>query len=188
MDRYATTHLALVVDRSGSMERDALRAVGAGITALCARGGRYDRLTLISYAEDVTTHCRAAVLTSTLLTELCALLADLPCRGATDLAAGWVAGCQALLDPDDPPTYTHLLLLTDGYTNSGLATPAELTQRVRELRRLGVHTSTCGIGYEYDGGLLAAIARAGDGRFHPALTPAPGFFFAVARGARDNTA
>jgi Ca-activated chloride channel family protein len=154
------------------MERASLQAIGAAISRICRQPTSCRMFTLISFAEDVVEHLHAKPLTPDVAARACDILATLLCSGGTDLVSGWLGGCKALMADTPSPADNHLLLLTDGYINAGLASPGEITQRVSELRRLGITTSTCGIGNDFDQDLLQAMALLGGGRFLSAKTPA----------------
>jgi hypothetical protein len=60
----------------------------------------------------------------------------------------------------------RIVLFTDGAANLGNADPARLAERVKNLRQQGVSFDVAGVGAsELNDGLLAELARHGDGRY-----------------------
>src|SRR5262249_40391782 len=86
-------------------------------------------------------------------------------RGTTDLAGGWLTGCQEIAEHLDAEQITRCLLVTDGLANRGITDPATLCTHAAELRARGITTSTFGIGHDFDEVRLSAMAEAGGGTF-----------------------
>jgi Ca-activated chloride channel family protein len=164
-------HLALVLDVSGSMSGGRLRAARTAAAQVVASLGDGDRVSLVSFATDVVLHADAALLDADGRARVGAAIAGLATRGATDLAAGWLAGCEAVarrLAEVGDAERSHVVVLSDGRANEGIVDPGELARHAGELRERGVRTSTVGIGSGYSPAQLLAIAEAGGGRMHDA--------------------
>ncbi len=88
-------------------------------------------------------------------------------RGATDLGAGWLRGCEQVathLVRED--NVSRCLLLTDGLANRGIQDRGELAVHAAELYSRGVATSTFGVGSDFDERLLRDMAHEGGGNFY----------------------
>lgn len=167
-------NLALVVDASGSMAGAPLRAACEGAASVIERLGEQDHLSLVSFASDVVVHLSAVRLDAAGKALAKAALRELDTRGSTDLAAGWLAGCEAVATRQAfvaAAERNHVVVLSDGHANQGIVDPVQLAKHAGELRARGVLTSTVGIGTGYSPVQLQAISEAGGGRMHDAERP-----------------
>lgn len=161
----APVNLALVIDRSGSMQGDKLRFVQqAAAHALDLLDDR-DRVALVVYDDQVDLLAASAPVTPQRRQQLKEQIAAIRPGGLTDLGGGWLEGCRAIADQPSS-AITRALLLTDGLANRGITDGEELTHHARELRMRGVSTSTLGVGLDFNEHLLEALAEQGGGRFY----------------------
>ena len=65
-----------------------------------------------------------------------------------------------------PNSVNRVLLLTDGLANVGITSKDALTFHARQLTARGVHTSTFGVGVDYDHELLEDMANDGGGHYY----------------------
>lgn len=167
-------NLALVVDASGSMAGAPLQAACEGAARVIERLGEQDHLSLVSFATDVVVHLSAVRLDAAGKALATAALRELRTRGSTDLAAGWLAGCEAVATRQAfvaTAERNHVVVLSDGHANQGIVDPEQLALHAGELRARGVLTSTVGIGTGYSPVQLQVISEAGGGRMHDAERP-----------------
>lgn len=163
-------NLGLVIDASGSMEGeplDAARAAARGVVDLLRDG---DRITLVSFADDVIVHADAVRADGKGRAAAIAAIDKLTTRGCTDLGAGWLEGCErvARAMASLPGGQHRVIVLSDGHANRGVIDPEQLGLHAAELRRRGLYTSAVGIGDGYSPSQLQAIAEQGGGRLHDA--------------------
>lgn len=167
-------NLGLVIDASGSMQGPPLAAAKQATLDVVSALSETDHMSLVSFASDVVRHASATRLTDRGRKSLELELRSLACRGSTNLAAGWLDGCQAVAERQATCGVierSHVVLLSDGHANEGLVDPMALANHARELRDRGIITSTVGIGTGYSPVQLQAIAEAGGGRMHDAELP-----------------
>jgi Ca-activated chloride channel family protein len=159
-------NVALVLDRSGSMagEKIAL-ARGAAREAIDLLRSD-DRFAVVVYDDVVDLVAESASATAEARRQAHDALARTDARGATDLAGGWLRGCEQVGLSLREVTIGRCLLLTDGLANRGITDPAELFRHAEELRARGVSTSTFGVGADFDERLLKGIAERSGGRFY----------------------
>jgi Ca-activated chloride channel homolog len=154
-------HLALVIDRSGSMSGQPLaeakrcaRFVVDGLApgdkaAVIAYDSDVQRLTPLLGMEDRETLRRA--------------IDGIHEGGTTNLHGGWLAGAETLAPHTDARTLSRVILLSDGNANVGLSDSGAICPQVRELAEAGVTTSTYGLGVHFNEELMTAMADAGRG-------------------------
>ena len=164
--------LALVLDRSGSMAGDKWPRAVAAARAAIARLRPGDRVAVVVYDDQVDTVLPSRPAGPETRQRFDAAIAAIGPRGTTDLGAGWLTGCGLIGHPSEEPRLRRCLLLTDGLANVGITDPAELAGHARELRALGVTTSTFGVGDDYHEHLLGTLADAAGGAFYDIATAA----------------
>jgi Ca-activated chloride channel family protein len=168
-------HLALVLDRSGSMAGPKLDVVRECAAFLVRRLAPTDELALVTYDGEIDLVAPLApVDQASLLPRIQAIGSG----GQTNLSGGWLKGVEELrrASGDGP---RKVLLLTDGLANVGVTEPAALvTMAKTTVEGVNVGTTTIGFGADFSEDLLTAMADAGRGNAHFAETPdaAPGIF------------
>jgi Ca-activated chloride channel family protein len=136
-----------------------------------------DRFALVVYDAEVDVLVESTPATPEARRAALERLARIGPRGATDLAGGWMRGCEQVAlgigalargaEPAiDEPAISRCLLLTDGLANHGLTDRDQLIGHAAALRERGVQTSTFGVGEDFDEVLLAGMADAGGGHFY----------------------
>ena len=155
-------NLALVLDRSGSMDgrplEEAKRCAGYIVDQLESR----DRLALLTYDNRVD-----VVVPSTLVSDKAQLkraIDSIYSGGCTALFDGWQAGAQQGQEFAAEKNLTRVLLLSDGCANVGPTEPGEIVPEVSAALARGVSTSTYGLGHHFNEELMVEIAGAGGGQ------------------------
>jgi Ca-activated chloride channel family protein len=175
-----TAHVALVLDRSGSMAGRkidmAKKAVEHAVRLLNDR----DRLALVCYDNEIDTLLSATQATAEAKTLALSRLRATDARGSTDLCGGWLKGASEIgaPAPGNSATVTRVLLLSDGLANHGEKDPDALARHAADLRARGITTSTFGLGADFDERLMSRLATDGGGHFYFIEQPAqiPDFF------------
>jgi Ca-activated chloride channel family protein len=163
-------NIALVIDSSGSMSGGKLAAAQMAAIGLLERLSPKDRVSVVSFAEDVVVHIDGMAVGPETLPQIRAAISGIRTRGPTFLSGGYFAGveCAASIAAEDPTMTPRVLLLSDGRANKGLTDPDHFFEHVGQLRERGVLTSALGIGNGYDEHFLRGIAEHGGGRLHDA--------------------
>jgi Ca-activated chloride channel family protein len=163
-------NIALVIDASSSMEGGKLAAAQMAAIGLVERLCADDRISVVSFANDVVVHIDGMDAGPDNLPRIRSEISSMRPRGRTFLSGGYFAGveCAASVVADDPTMTPRVLLLSDGKANLGMTDPNELFEHVGQLRQRGVLTSTLGVGDGYDEHLLRGMAEHGGGRLHDA--------------------
>jgi Ca-activated chloride channel homolog len=162
----APVHVAVVLDRSGSMAGRKLELARRGVEAALRRLGAGDRFSLVVYDGVVDVLVPSQPATPEALARAVALLNQVEARGSTALFDGFRTGAEQVLQSLDGTVLGKVLLLTDGQANVGLTDPAALAAYAAQLRERGVLTSTFGVGADFNQVLLERVSDAGGGNFY----------------------
>ena len=158
-------NLALVVDRSGSMDGPKLREAKRCVIDLINRMNPEDQVGLVQYDDHVDT-----IVPLTPVEQVSgiieALVQGITANGSTDLHAGWLKGGEMLAPTADRESICHVILLSDGQANIGLVDTTQISEQVSALAGAGVTTTTVGLGADFNEELMTAIAQAGHGNAH----------------------
>lgn len=153
--------MALVLDRSGSMEGDKIGAARDAAAGLMRRLHPHDRVGVVLFDDVVET--LSEPVTGAEQGGLLHQLAQVQARGSTNLSGGWLRGRDQMAPLPNLGGIRRVLLLTDGQANAGITDHAQLAALARSARALGISTSAIGFGADYDEVLLKAMADAGGG-------------------------
>jgi len=150
-------HLAVVLDKSGSMEGRPLEQVKEACRLLIDKMGPVDTLSVVTFAENVDiTLAQSAV---TKKEQLKAQLDLIRARGTTNLYGGMVAGANQLGTVQGPTHLSRIVLLTDGEANEGVTEYADIIAKARHIKKDGYSISSIGVGIEYNEELMRGIAK-----------------------------
>jgi Ca-activated chloride channel homolog len=158
-------NLALVIDRSGSMEDSgkltfAQKAAKDIVDGLAPT----DLLAIVEYDDHITVLRPSSPLTDPAVVKR--LIDKLTPRGSTNLYGGVERGVAEVQKAVSRQAVSRVLLLSDGLANQGVTQPREIARRVAQARGHGVHLSAIGLGLEYNEDLMQTIAEAGGGKYY----------------------
>ena len=155
-------HLAVVLDRSGSMSGQPLREACRCAAAIMDRMGPKDRMALVAYDNRVRVLRPCVPLHDR--EEVRRILGAMDSGGNTDLHLGWTTGVAELQKAHSDGVISRVLLLSDGCANAGITDPDQLAAACTEAQSTGISTSTYGLGRRFEENLMTAMARHGQGR------------------------
>lgn len=160
----APVALALVLDKSGSMEGRPMEQLKIAVKYLVDRLSPADLLTIIAFGQDsdVVMPLRRVVNPDLIQEHVNAIRP----RGTTNLWGGISDAVTELLSADAPHHVKRVLLLTDGEANEGITDYQSIIAEVRRRHKSGLTFSTLGMGIEYNDELMMAIARNTGGNYY----------------------
>jgi len=160
--RKTPLSIALVIDRSGSMRGARLEAAKAAAKHFVDALDADDEVCLVTYDDEVAVPLPLTKVSGfrPLFPEI---LSSICPGGSTDLHAGWLEGAQQLAPKSDGSRMCRVVLLSDGKANKGLQNVRDICDRVSQLARAGITTTTVGIGLDFNEHLMTEMAIAGQG-------------------------
>jgi Ca-activated chloride channel family protein len=172
-----TLHLAVVIDRSGSMAGEKLETAKACATYLAKRLRPDDELSIVAYHDEVRLVRGLAPIGDT-TAPIEAAIRTIPPGGQTNLSGGWLKGVEQLRATPGGDGPKKVLLLSDGLANVGITDAAELARMARGATDEGVGTTTIGFGDGFDEDLMTQMADQGAGNayFAAGVDEAAGIF------------
>jgi len=154
-------HLALVIDRSGSMAGEPLEHAKRCAEFMVDGLQDPDRLSVVVFDNQVATLAPAALLHDK--TRVRRAIRAITSGGNTDLHRGWLQGAETLAPHTRADVISRVVLLSDGNANSGLTDGKQIAGQCAELARTGITTSTYGLGRGFNEELMIDMARHGKG-------------------------
>lgn len=161
-------HLALVIDRSGSMSGEPLLEAKRCARHIIDQLKPDDRASLVQFDNRVQILIPAQPVADR--KALHRALQDIHEGGNTNLHGGWEAGGQSLLEHIQQAGLSRVILLSDGNANEGLTEPEQISQQCAQLAERGVTTSTYGLGRDFNEDLMVAMAKSGQGNHYYGAT------------------
>jgi len=168
----APLDLVLVIDASGSMNGPKLDAVKLACAGILGRLRPGDRVSLVTFANDVLIHAHGVQPGSAEASALERELLALATRGNTNLSGGWLTGVELAGASLASGRRASVVRLSDGQANEGVVSPSQLAEMARRSAAQGISTTCVGVGADYSTEQLGTIAEASGGRFHHASTEA----------------
>jgi Ca-activated chloride channel family protein len=154
-------HLALVMDRSGSMAGEPLEQAKRCAEFMLDGLHDPDRLSVVVFDNQVSTLAPAAPLNDK--AKVRRAIRAITSGGNTDLHRGWLQGAETLAPHTRTDVLSRVVLLSDANANSGLTDGPQIAGQCAELARTGITTSTYGLGRAFNEELMIDMARHGKG-------------------------
>jgi len=159
--KITAKRLALVVDRSGSMDGQPLQEALRCVSHIAGCMTPADQLSVVVYDSQVDVLMPLAPVKSA--DSVRRAIAGVQSGGNTNLFGGWESGAKQLEGGIDA-SISRVILLSDGQANNGLCDIAPIEKHCSEWLAKGVTTTTVGLGRGFNEDLMIAMARAGGGQ------------------------
>ncbi|MEX2168471.1 MAG: VWA domain-containing protein [Pirellulales bacterium] len=154
--------LALVIDRSGSMDGEKLAMSKAAAAAAVRTLGPRDFVTVVAF--DSAPYNIVPIQRVGDGNRITRQIDRITSGGGTDLYPGMVDAFQAIKKAD--AAVKHMIVLTDGQTP-----PQAFDTLTREIRRNNITVSSVGVGDDVAQQLLTSIATLGGGKYYAVKNP-----------------
>ncbi len=155
-------NVALVVDRSGSMEGyDRIDALKKALLQYVSKLRKTDIVSLIAFDDESTILVPAQPVGDG--QRLRDMIQDIEAGGGTNIYNGMVDGYEQVLKNMIPKGTNRVVLLTDGY---GITPVEEMVSKSKEYNAKGIELSCVGVGEGYNQAMLSLLATEGGGLLH----------------------
>ncbi|MGI0119341.1 vWA domain-containing protein [Zooshikella sp. RANM57] len=155
------TNIAIVLDKSGSMQGNKIRhAKEAAIMAINQLGAQ-DVVSVVTYDTTVSVVVPATKVINK--NNIASMVRQIRANGSTALFAGVSKGADELRKFISANRVNRVILLSDGLANVGPQSPSELGQLGASLAKEGISVTTIGLGLGYNEDLMTQLAGFSDG-------------------------
>ncbi len=162
-------NLALVIDRSGSMEGPPLEYVKQACAYVVDLLGPDDVLSIVTFEEMVDT-----LMPPQRVTNRQAIkdgIARIMPGNTTNLHGGISLAAQHISQVNDPGRATRMIVLTDGDPTAGIKDFNALTGLASDIKSRGISATFLGFGPDYNEELLAGMAKRAGGNYYYITQP-----------------
>lgn len=159
----APVSVVLALDVSGSMAGPPLGHLVRSVDRLVGLLEPHDELGIVAFSSQASVVLPLGAVTAEHARLARARAGRLSVSGSTNIEGGLLLAKQ-LFPPERVDVRQSVLLLSDGEPNVGASTPHDLSLVVRALRP-AITVSSLGYGAHHHEDVLAAVAKAGAGRY-----------------------
>ena len=154
-------NVAIVLDKSGSMQGDKIEQAKAAAIEAVGRLGNDDIVSIVAYDNGVSVLVPATKATDREL--IIGEINKIRAGGGTALFAGVSKGAAELRKFMQEDKVNRVILLSDGIANVGPSSTAELSELGESLLKEGISVSTLGLGLNYNEDLMTNLASSSNG-------------------------
>ena len=158
--------LAIVIDRSGSMQGEPMQNAKAAAARLVAQLDAGDAFAIVTYSssdEVVTPMVHATAANKRAAIEQIASIFD---GGGTCISCGLVRGANELARSPVLRGVQRIVLISDGQANEGIYDRDELARLAADTAANGASISTVGVGLDFDEVTMTRLANVGRGNYY----------------------
>ena len=158
--------VALVIDRSGSMEGEKMDQAKQAALAFIERMSEGDRMAIVQYDDN------AQILVPSIQTDasgkatLRAAIHGIATGGSTNVHGGLTLGRDEIAKYLAAGKLNRVILLSDGLANVGVIDTPTMARMASDSAEKGIRISTVGVGLDYNEDLMEAIAEGGRGHYY----------------------
>ncbi len=161
----APLNLALVIDRSGSMDSpEKMPYVKQSLLVFLRSLAANDIVAIVTYSDDAQVLVPAREVGNGKWIETA--VGQIRPGGSTNLHAGLMRGFEEVDRGFDVRRNNRVVLLTDGIANRGVVNTDMIANDAKKYNDKGIYLSTIGLGKEFNDALLSKLATQGKGAYH----------------------
>lgn len=157
----APVNIALVIDKSGSMQGPKIQKAKQAAIAAIDRLRSSDIVSVIAYDQGVDVVLPATKMTDKEVAK--EAIRRISAGGSTALFAGVSKGAAEVRKFLDKERVNRVILLSDGQANVGPASPTELGELGASLVKERIAVTTLGLGLDYNEDLMTQLAVKSNG-------------------------
>jgi Ca-activated chloride channel family protein len=154
-------NMALVIDKSGSMQGERIRQARQAALAAVDRLRDDDIISVVAFDDNVTVLVPATKASSR--DTIRRGIEQIQAGGSTALFAGTSKGAAEVRKFLEKEQVNRVVLLSDGQANVGPDSPGALGELGASLMKDGISVTTIGLGLGYNEDLMVRLARESDG-------------------------
>lgn len=162
--RRTPLNLALVIDRSGSMQGAKIEKARQAAMELVGQLTAEDTLAIVAYSARARVVSPAAAVTDQ--ASLKEIIQRISTDGGTALYAGVELGASEVRKHESSARINRVILLSDGLANIGPSSPADLRRLGNRLSEEGISVTTIGLGDDFNEELMSGLAEASDANYY----------------------
>lgn len=157
--------LAIVIDRSGSMEGEPLANAKAAAAKLVDSLDENDAFTVVTYSSETETVVPLTRASSSSKAAARRAIDAIYDEGNTCISCG-ITQASSELARATSNGVRRIVLISDGQANAGLVDRNELAQLASDTAERGVSISTVGVGLDFDELTMTRLADVGHGKYY----------------------
>jgi len=159
-------NIALVIDRSGSMQGDKLQYALKAAKMLVQNLHVGDHFALVDYDDQISTPVFSTTIADN-KTAIQGQIDKLYARGSTNLCGGMLEGYNQAKTHFNAEHVNRVILFSDGLANTGISGNDEIKKIAKKkLEETGISISSFGIGSDYNEQLMTHLAEYGNGNYY----------------------
>ena len=157
-------NMALVIDRSGSMNGYKLQQAKEAARQLVQMLRDEDRLAIVHYGSDVKSLPSMAATPSN-RERMLQYIDGIWDEGGTNIGAGLTTGQHQVNTARSQYQVNRIILISDGQPTEGVTDEESLKRVVKNIRAEGVTVSSIGVGTDFNEDLMQSFAEYGSGSY-----------------------
>jgi Ca-activated chloride channel homolog len=158
--------VAIVLDRSGSMDGEKMEQARQAALAFVERMGADDRIAIVQYDDNAQVLMPSTPTDEAGKAALRAAIHSISTGGSTNLHGGLVLGRDEIQKYLAAGKLNRVILLSDGLANVGVIDSPTIARMASDSAEKGIRITTVGVGLDYNEDLMEAIAEGGRGHYY----------------------
>jgi Ca-activated chloride channel family protein len=158
--------LAIVIDRSGSMNGEPMQNAKAAAARLVSQLDASDAFTIVTYSSSDETVFPMSRATDANKSRAMSAIGSIYDDGGTCISCGLVRGANELNRSPVHGGVQRIVLISDGQANEGVYDRDELAKLAADTAAKGASISTVGVGLDFDEVTMVRLADVGRGNYY----------------------